>query len=355
MIPVLMLITFSLSALLTYRFSRPEGGLYILDRPNARSLHTRPTPMTGGIAMVIAFTCAALLACLAHANMQASIWICVSTLLIFTISFIDDCLDISALIRLCVHFAAATLLLSQTNLWIVQLPIPAIDWTLPLVFSVPLSLLFVVWMTNLYNFMDGMDGIAGGMALFGFGTFAVLAAIAGETSFMLMSVLVACAATGFLVFNFPPAKIFMGDAGSSSLGFLAAAFSLWGVQLEIFPLWVALLIFSPFIIDATVTLIKRLLRGEKVWEAHKTHYYQRLVQLYGSHRPVLFRLYGLMAACSVSALILMWLPTWLQTIGLLLWCLVYISLMLLVDDLEQQHNQPMPLKLNRAKNIAKTA
>lgn len=331
MIPSLMFITFSLSALLTYRFSRPEGGFYLLDRPNARSLHTRPTPMSGGIAMLTAFALAAVLACLSEPNMQSSLWICLSASIIFIISFIDDCFNISALLRLMIHFVAATLLLTQTELWLLAVPLPGITWNAPLWLAFPMSLLFVVWMTNLYNFMDGMDGIAGSMALFGFGTFALLAGLAGETTFMLMSLLVACAATGFLVFNFPPAKIFMGDAGSSSLGFLAAAFSLWGAQLEIFPFWAALLIFSPFIVDATVTLLKRLLRGEKIWEAHKTHYYQRLVQLYGSHKPVLLRFYGLMAACSLSALGLIFLPSSVQAVGLVAWGLIYSGLMVLVD------------------------
>ncbi|OUD15704.1 MraY family glycosyltransferase [Thioflexithrix psekupsensis] len=331
MIPTLMLMTFALSALLTYRFSRPEGGNFLLDHPNARSLHSRPTPMSGGIAMLTAFGCAAILACVSDGTMQASLWICLSTLLIFTISLLDDFFNLSALFRLMIHAAAAVLLLSQTEWWLIAFSLPYFSFILPETIAIIISLLFVVWMTNLYNFMDGMDGIAGSMALFGFSTMAILAGLAGEMAFMLMSVLVACAATGFLVFNFPPAKIFMGDTGSSSLGFLAAAFSLWGTELGIFPLWVALLIFSPFIIDATVTLLKRMWRKEKIWQAHKTHYYQRLVQLYGSHRPVLLRFYALMAACSFSALFAPFLSAMGQLFLLLFWVFIYVGLIIWVD------------------------
>lgn len=93
-----------------------------------------------------------------------------------------------------------------------------------------------------------------------------------------ISLIIAAAFAGFLIFNFPPARIFMGDTGSSTLGLLAATLSLWGARDGVFPVWIAVLVFSPFIVDATVTLFWRLLRHEKIWQAHKAHYYQQLVQ-----------------------------------------------------------------------------
>jgi UDP-N-acetylmuramyl pentapeptide phosphotransferase/UDP-N-acetylglucosamine-1-phosphate transferase len=156
-------------------------------------------------------------------------------------------------------------------------------------------------MINLYNFMDGMDGFAGGMAVFGFLALAVLGWRAGDTAFALANGAIAAAAAGFLLGNFPPARVFLGDLGSASLGFLAAAASLIGSQRGLFPLWVAWLAFSPFIVDATWTLFARLARGERVWEAHRSHHYQRLVLAGWGHRRTVLRAYLLMAACAATA------------------------------------------------------
>jgi UDP-N-acetylmuramyl pentapeptide phosphotransferase/UDP-N-acetylglucosamine-1-phosphate transferase len=128
----------------------------------------------------------------------------------------------------------------------------------------------------------------------------------------------------------------MGDVGSSSLGFLAAAFSLLGHHDGIVYLWVTLLLFSPFIIDATVTLLCRLLRGEKIWLAHKTHYYQRLVQLGWGHKRTVLWEYVIMAACSMSALLAPALPPYMQWSLLIAWCGIYLFLMLLVEWLERK-------------------
>jgi UDP-N-acetylmuramyl pentapeptide phosphotransferase/UDP-N-acetylglucosamine-1-phosphate transferase len=239
------------------------------------------------------------------------------------------------LLRLVIHFLAAFLVLHYGNLWLIELTFPGITCELPLVLQTFLSLLFVVWMVNLYNFMDGMDGFAGGMALFGFGTFALLGAVVGEWFFTALNLLIASAVGGFLVFNFPPAKIFMGDAGSSSLGFLVACFSLWADHADIIPLWMAMLLFSPFIIDATVTLLRRILYREKFWQPHKTHYYQRLVQLGWGHRRTVLWEYKLMAACSLSTITASELPVYAQWLMLLIWVTIYMGLMYLVTQLEK--------------------
>jgi UDP-N-acetylmuramyl pentapeptide phosphotransferase/UDP-N-acetylglucosamine-1-phosphate transferase len=156
-------------------------------------------------------------------------------------------------------------------------------------------------MINLYNFMDGMDGFAAGMTLFGFGALALIGWQARDLPFAAVSAAIAAAGAGFLAGNFPPARIFLGDMGSATLGLLAAAVSLIGAQKGLFPLWVAWLAFSPFIVDATWTLLRRLLRGEPVWQAHRSHHYQRLVLAGWSHRRTLLRAYLLMAACAVTA------------------------------------------------------
>jgi len=185
-------------------------------------------------------------------------------------------------------------------------------------------LVFIVWMINLYNFMDGMDGFAAGMAVSGFGFIALLGWLSGDAWFAQVNLIIATASLGFLIFNFPPARIFMGDVGSSTLGFMAAAFSLWGVRTGLYPFWAAVLIFSPFIADATVTLIRRILKGEKFWKAHKTHYYQRLVQAGWGHHKTLVVEYGIMLACGISALVSVDASATVQVAVLSFWFLFYI-------------------------------
>jgi UDP-N-acetylmuramyl pentapeptide phosphotransferase/UDP-N-acetylglucosamine-1-phosphate transferase len=184
------------------------------------------------------------------------------------------------------------------------------------------------WMTNLYNFMDGSNGLAGGQALFGF---AALGWAAGDTPLAWTAWACVGAASGFLIFNFDPARVFMGDAGSIVLGFLAGALGLAGWQQGLWPLWFPLLAFSPFVVDATVTLLRRGLRGEKVWQAHREHYYQRLVRMGWSHRRTALAEYALMAAVALSALALRSAPPLMQIAGLVLWAVLFLLLMVQVD------------------------
>ncbi len=148
---------------------------------------------------------------------------------------------------------------------------------------------------------------------------------------------ISSACLAFLIFNFHPAKIFMGDSGSIPLGFLAAALGIWGWQQALWPIWFPMLVFSPFIIDATMTLMKRLLRREKVWLAHKSHYYQRLVQMGWGHRTTAITHYILMLFASTSAIVAMqyWADWVLVVLGV--WLLIYIVLMVLIDIAWSRH------------------
>ncbi len=182
--------------------------------------------------------------------------------------------------------------------------------------------------------MDGMDGFADCMAVCGFGAFALLGWQSSEPLFTVSSLVVAVSAAGFLVFNFPPAKIFMGDVGASVLGFLSACFLLWAASEKIFPIWVGILVFSPFIVDATVTLLSRLLLGHRVWEAHQSHYYQRLVRLGWGHRKTVILEYALMIAAGLSGNMATALSPHGQWILVIVWCFVYLGLGLGVRGME---------------------
>lgn len=211
--------------------------------------------------------------------------------LLVTVSFLEDLVGLPIAGRLGAHFLAAGAL-------VVGLLNQGLGWGWALVLVVP-----VVWMINLYNFMDGMDGLAGGMAVFGFGFLALLSWVGHHQPLMLVNASIAAAAAAFLLFNFHPARIFLGDAGSTVLGYLAAGLGLTGWQYDVWSFWVPLLLFSPFIVDASVTLVRRMMRGEKFWQAHRSHYYQRLVLSGWSHRRTALAEYGVMMCCGCGALV----------------------------------------------------
>jgi UDP-N-acetylmuramyl pentapeptide phosphotransferase/UDP-N-acetylglucosamine-1-phosphate transferase len=308
--------------------------LRILDHPNDRSLHQHPIPRTGGLAILGAGLCGMVLVDLALPGARANLAVLLPGLIALAIvSFLDDRYGIPVRWRLLVHVcASASLVFSGYAPNPLELPIFALP--LPAWFTSILTLLFIIWMINLYNFMDGMDGFAGGMAVIGFATLAWLGQ--ADAGFAAICLTVAAASAGFLVHNFPPAKIFLGDTGSTTLGFLAAACGLWGSKAGLFPFWVALLVFSPFIMDATVTLLRRLLRGEKVWEPHRTHYYQRLVLLGWGHRRTVLAEYALMLACAGSALLAVRLPPAGQVGVAVGWLFIHSLLMWGVGRLEQR-------------------
>jgi UDP-N-acetylmuramyl pentapeptide phosphotransferase/UDP-N-acetylglucosamine-1-phosphate transferase len=330
---LIILLVFLLSAGLTWYLCHPAAKLRILDEPNERSLHEMPVPRTGGLAIITALLVGSLPFALTNILDPGFALVTAAAALIAIISFVDDRSGVSPKFRLLVHAIAAALVVAG-GLVADVLQLPGWQWSWPSAVSLVFTVLFLIWMTNLYNFMDGMDGFAGGMALLGFSAYAVLGWQAGEPLFMVASLIVAASAAGFLVFNFPPAKIFMGDVGASVLGFLSACLSLWAATERIFPIWIGILVFSPFIVDATVTLLNRLVAGHRVWEAHRSHYYQRLVRFGWGHRKTVILEYALMIAAGLSGNIAVGLSHQGQWILIIVWCFVYLGLGLRVRDME---------------------
>lgn len=327
---------FVVAAWLTSRFCRPTSRLYILDYPNERSLHRRPTPRTGGVAIFVGLLIGVGIVLWFRPEHLSVLWILAGIVAVAAVSYADDRAAVSPLVRLLVHVIGAGLVLAGG--FVIERFAPGgSSWLWPLPLAIVASLVLIVWMVNLYNFMDGMDGLAGGMGVIGFGAFAVSGWIVGHDLFAAMNLVVAGSVAGFLVFNFPPARIFMGDVGSATLGLLAAAFSIWGAKENVLPLWAAVLVFSPFVVDATATLVKRVLRGERVWEAHKTHYYQRLVQLGWGHRKTVLWEYVLMLGCAASALWAVRQPVAWQWATLVGWLVLYSAIAVLVPALERRH------------------
>jgi UDP-N-acetylmuramyl pentapeptide phosphotransferase/UDP-N-acetylglucosamine-1-phosphate transferase len=270
-------------ALLIVRVLLSRFARIALDQPNARSLHRRAVPRTGGIAVLAG-------AAVSLAFGAASLWLpLLLALLLAAVSLGDDLRGLPRGVRLAAHFAAAGVLVWQLA-----------DTLHP--GMLVLAALAVAWVTNLYNFMDGSDGLAAGMALIGFGAYGVAAHASAEWPLAALCLALAAAAAGFLVYNFHPARLFLGDVGSIPLGFLAAALGLLGWRRELWPLWFPLLVFGPFIGDATATLARRLVRREPVWQAHREHYYQRIVRMGLGHRGAAWICYAAMAVCAVAAL-----------------------------------------------------
>jgi UDP-N-acetylmuramyl pentapeptide phosphotransferase/UDP-N-acetylglucosamine-1-phosphate transferase len=283
-----------------------------LDVPNERSLHVNPVPRTGGLGLLGAAAVGWVLFA-----PGALIVLLVLILLLSAVTFIDDRVGLPVQTRLVAQIVAAVAFL-------------AAYFTAPLLL-LPLAFGALLWMANLYNFMDGSDGLAGGMTVAGFGTYALAAFQGDALPLAAIAASVAGAAGGFLVWNFHKASVFMGDSGSVPLGFLAAALGLIGWQDGVWPFWFPALVFSPFIADATVTLIKRYLRGERLTQAHKTHYYQRTLRMGLGHRGTALASYVLMAAVGASALVA---RDWGVTAVVLLlgfWGVVLAGLMAFVD------------------------
>jgi UDP-GlcNAc:undecaprenyl-phosphate GlcNAc-1-phosphate transferase len=308
-----------IAALVIAGLRRSRWAAPLADRPNERSLHSTPTPRLGGIGMMVG----ALPIAVAVAGDSLGVVLgCAAALAV--LSAWDDVHSLPIEVRLPAHFAAATLA-------ILAIAAPTAAHSGLGAVEAVLAVAGLVWMTNLFNFMDGSDGLAGGMAAIGFGALAIAASQAGATPLALACAALASASVGFLAHNFPPARVFLGDAGSVPLGFLAGALGLHGVLAEVWPAWFPLLVFSPFIVDATVTLLRRVVRGERFWRAHREHYYQRLVLTSWSPRRLALAAYALMAAAAASALMAASLGPAARFGIILVWAALYALLFIVIE------------------------
>ena len=274
--------TFALSVLLCGGYLRFARVRRFLDLPNERSSHSHPTPHGGGAAVLLAFIAGLLLAAAYYDGWEDSfVVVAVAALLLMTVGIIDDLRGLSARVRMAFYslvclWTADTLLqsifidggASRTVLWL-------------------LAALAMLWALNLYNFMDGIDGIAALQTVLACCFAAWLSLKSGHSgSYAMFCLLLAAAHAGFLVWNYPPARLFMGDAGSVPTGFLLAAIALLGaVQGQLNP-WCWTILLAVFIADASWTLMWRLSTGQAFTQPHRLHAYQRLSRHWDSHRSV---------------------------------------------------------------------
>ena len=259
----------------------------LLDVPNARSSHTQPTPRGGGLAIVLALAIALPLGAwqgLIPVSLGLALFACVP---LAVIGLIDDHGDVPARWRFLVQLLVAAWVLfvfGGADHLRVAGRLLFLGWL-----GVPLGILFLTWLLNLFNFMDGIDGIEG--VEVSFIAFAASCLLVGwsdpsHSSEALVLIATFGATVGFLVWNWPPARIFMGDVGSGVLGFLLASIMLYSSLTDGLSLVVWIILSGIFLVDATLTLVIRLFRGERWYEAHRSHAYQHASRRYGSHRVV---------------------------------------------------------------------
>lgn len=287
------LIALILTIVLTGLLRRYALATRLLDMPNARSSHNSPTPRGGGLSIVLVFLLGLPVLSGMGVLTQEAMWaIFGAGASVALMGFLDDHGHIPAGWRLLVHFLGA----AWGLYWSGGLP--------PLVFSFQgsskgvstidlgwvgqiLAIFYLVWLLNLYNFMDGLDGLAS--------IEAITVCLGGTLLYLLMPnaiglwgapVLLAITVAGFLFWNFPPARIFMGDAGSGFLGLVLGLFSIQAAWVAPQFFWSWLILLGVFIVDATWTLIRRFLRGKKIYEAHRSHAYQCASRYYSSHKTV---------------------------------------------------------------------
>jgi Fuc2NAc and GlcNAc transferase len=281
---LLLLLTIVGSWALTSFLRRYALAKNLIDIPNDRSSHSVPTPRGGGIAIVVSFLVSLpVLICIGWLTTPICLALIGAGVAVAVAGFLDDHGHIPARWRLLVHFCAATWGLY----WLSAFPVLLVFGDFPDWLSYVCTAIYIVWLLNLYNFMDGIDGLAGIEAITTCCSSALLIwLVTPDSTAWMLPTLLAAAVSGFFSWNFPPARIFMGDAGSGFLGIMLALLSVQAAGVDPQLYWVWLILLGVFIVDATVTLCRRVLRGEKFYEAHCSHAYQYASRTLGAHRPV---------------------------------------------------------------------
>lgn len=270
---------------LTLVIKGAAGGLGLIDVPNERSSHAVPTPTGGGLAIVISATAAmGLLAALGIIPTRLFLALGPGGAAVGLVGFVDDRKSLPARIRLFVHFTAAAwavVCIGPVDLFRLGGDATGLHWV-----SYAVSTIGIVWFLNMFNFMDGIDAIASSEAVFLCAGTAFLALYSAGVSYIAASAaVIGATSTGFLIWNWPPAKTFMGDVGSGYLGFVFAVLGVASGARSGAALCSCLILAGVFVADSTYTLIRRFVHGERVTEPHRTHAFQLLAQRMG-HRSV---------------------------------------------------------------------
>ncbi len=300
---VCFLIAFGVSYLGTLGLLRIPMVRGFIDVPNERSSHEAPKSRIGGVAIVVSFYAALVWLWVSQPETRVFMPLAVGSAMLFLTGLIDDWRGLGVKIKFAMQIVAAITVVSF-GVSIDHIYIPAagsveLGWT-----GIPITVLFIVGSINFYNFIDGIDGLAAGSAFIAAGFLALISMTLGHSALALVLVAAAGSSIGFLQFNFPPSKLFMGDSGSTFLGFFFAytAVAANGLTPEL-PVFIPVLILSSLYLDAGLTLFNRLIKRENIFKAHHTHYYQRLLSLGLNHKQVTLLEYLVLILLGVSAVV----------------------------------------------------
>jgi Fuc2NAc and GlcNAc transferase len=308
---LIFLILFLLSVSSVWAFRCYAIKKKIFDIPSQRSSHIMPTPRGGGIVFPILWISYLLVNYfLGNINPEYLLIFIPSVIFLGLIGFLDDCLNIGAKWRFLAQFIASIYgLYLLGGYHSVQIGIWSINFAW---LGSVIAILAIVWSTNLYNFMDGIDGIATIEALFVFGVGGYFIWCAGGYELAKLIWAMAVIVAGFLMWNSPPAKIFMGDVGSALLGFLVMLFAIAGEVWYQVPALLWIILYGVFWFDATATLIRRIIHGDVWYQAHRLHAYQRLHHKGWSHKKTLFGVIVINILLAILALIANYFPSYVM-------------------------------------------
>jgi UDP-N-acetylmuramyl pentapeptide phosphotransferase/UDP-N-acetylglucosamine-1-phosphate transferase len=295
---------FSVSTL-CIKIVRPWAAKRLLDVPNARSSHTQPTPLGGGlgvVAGVLAVAWGVLLTGLVNIPIKTLGAFSLGGGIVASAGWLDDIRWLAYKVRLAIQAICATIVLVLIG-YFQSIIVPFVGRVHLYSAGILIALIWIVGLTNAYNFMDGIDGIAGGQALIAGLGWGILGLMSGQAFVGLIGLLLAASSLGFLLYNWPPARIFMGDVGSAFIGFTLATLSIVAGRVNSRFIVAGLLLVWLFVFDTSFTLLRRLVRGDNIFEAHRSHIYQRLVIAGFSHRFVTLIYIGLALIGAILALL----------------------------------------------------
>ncbi|WP_418791048.1 glycosyltransferase family 4 protein [Phosphitispora sp. TUW77] len=300
------IIAFLISLVVTPVVRKLSFWLGAVDRPDARKVHSGLMPRMGGLAVFLAFTVTVLIMGEITKSMMGLL---IGGTMIMLLGLLDDIKDVSPRLKLLGQLAAAgVLVVFGIQVDFITNPLGG---TFSLThfginFGIPLTILWIVGITNAVNLIDGLDGLAGGLASIAALTLAVVGWVNGQMWIVLPAVVLSAAVIGFLRYNFYPAKIFLGDSGSLYLGFMLAGMSVIGLtkQAAMFSVFVPVLIFGIPIFDTLFAILRRYINNQPIFSADKEHLHHRLLAIGFSHRKTVLAIYGISSLLGASAVLM---------------------------------------------------
>ncbi|SEU09396.1 UDP-GlcNAc:undecaprenyl-phosphate GlcNAc-1-phosphate transferase [Salinibacillus kushneri] len=334
----LILLSLVFSLILTPLVKKLAIKINAVDQPNERKVHKRVMPRMGGLAIYVSF----LLGVLILSPEGIHIWpVMIGATFIVILGLLDDLYQLSAGIKFGGHLIAAfTVVLSGIQIDFITIPFgPRIEFGL---WSIPISVLWIVAITNAINLIDGLDGLASGVSAIALITISGMALSMGSIFVAFLGLLLLGSTLGFLFYNFNPAKIFLGDTGSYFLGYMISVLSILGLfkNLTFFSIIVPIIILGVPLVDTTFAIIRRMVKGNPLSAPDKSHLHHCLIRLGYSHRKSVLMIYGLSGIFSLAAIIFTRSTMWGSMI-ILLMLAVLIELTVEITGLISQNYRPM--------------